>query len=274
MRRILQLSVLGLAAGVLTACSPETVIETENIPTAGLRFIHAVPDTGAVDFRPVDIVENSTFYGVAFRNTAQLQYKNARAGERKFRIFQSGTTPEVASKVLWDGTLKLEAGKRYTAILWGYARAGSSPAMQLSLLEDSPADPGTNIAFRAVNAAVGLGGVDVRVYLSSGSAPTAATWSSVAPLVATNYVTSAVGATTVSATPSGGGAALFTTACSQTGLAASTDLEAVPGTNVAGSGLSAFIMPRSVAGSAAPQAFTTPGLICVWDRRPNRAAGL
>lgn len=274
MRRILQRSVLGLAAAVVTACTPETVIETENIPTAGLRFIHAVPDTGAVDFRPVDIVENSTFYGVTFRSTAQLQYKNARAGDRQFRIFQSGTTPEVASKVLWEGTLKLEAGKRYTAILWGFARSGSSPAMQLRLLEDNPADPGTSITFRTVNAAVGIGGIDVRVYLSSGSAPAAATWSSVAPLVATNYVTSPVGATTINVAPSGGGAALFTTACSQTGLAATVDVEAIPGTNVAGSGLSAFIMPRAVAGSQATQTFTTPGLICVWDRRPQRAPGV
>src|SRR5687767_15825161 len=70
MRRILKASILCLAAGVLNACTPEEVTITEDIPTAGVRFIHAVPDTGAMDFRPVDIVENSTFYGVGFRAPA------------------------------------------------------------------------------------------------------------------------------------------------------------------------------------------------------------
>ena len=82
MRRILPISVLCLAAGVLNACRPEEVVLTENIPTAGVRFIHAVPDTGAMDFRPVDIVENSQFYGIAYRPTNNVFYKNARAGAR------------------------------------------------------------------------------------------------------------------------------------------------------------------------------------------------
>ena len=141
MRRILQLAVLCLGAGVLTACTPDTVIETEDIPTAGIRFINAVPDTIGVDFRPVDIVENSTFYGVTFRSTTLLAYKNARAGQRNFRIFQSGTTPAIASVVVKDTTVNLEAGKRYTFILCGYARAVSSPARMLSILEDTPDDP-------------------------------------------------------------------------------------------------------------------------------------
>ncbi|MGH7560389.1 MAG: hypothetical protein ACRENB_05145, partial [Gemmatimonadales bacterium] len=89
MRRLYQLSVFVLAVGALGACKPEEIVVTEDIPTAGIRFVNAVPDTGAVDFRPVDIVENSTFYNVTFRSTALLFYKNAEAGSRHFRIFMS-----------------------------------------------------------------------------------------------------------------------------------------------------------------------------------------
>ena len=271
MRRILQFAVLCLGAGVLTACTPDTVVETEDIPTAGVRFVNAVPDTFAVDFRPVDIVENSTFYGVAFRSTTLLAYKNARAGSRHFRIFQSGTTPEIASVVVKDTTVNLEAGKRYTFVLWGYARAGSSPARRLTVLEDSPADPGAQIAFRVVNATDAA--IDTRVYPNGGTVPSAATWSGVAALSASNYVNVAVGRTNINVQPAGGGTAIVNTECTQRGLAGSVDIEAAPGTEIAGSALSAIIVPRSVAGSTAPN-LTTPGLICVWDRRPPRAPGV
>ena len=89
MRRFLRFSVLCLALGAANACKPEEVFITEDIPTAGIRFLNVVPDTGAVDFRPVDIVENSTFYAMAHRSTGLFYYKNARAGARHFRIFMS-----------------------------------------------------------------------------------------------------------------------------------------------------------------------------------------
>ena len=68
MRRILQLSVLVLAAGAGACGTPEKIIKTEDIPTAGVRFINAVPDTGAMDFRFVDIVESNAHFNIAFRN--------------------------------------------------------------------------------------------------------------------------------------------------------------------------------------------------------------
>src|ERR1051325_865304 len=153
MRRVSQLSVLCLVAGVVTACKIDQVVPTETPPTAGIRFVNAVPDTGAVDLRAVDIVENSAFYSVAFRGTALLYYKDAQAGSRHFKIFMANTDlslpadqqQAIASTVLKDTTVTLEAGKNYTFILWGYAR-GSAPAMRLSIIEDNPADPGAPIA--------------------------------------------------------------------------------------------------------------------------------
>lgn len=285
MRRILQLSMLGLALGAGSACAPEKIFDSPVQPTAGIRFVNAVPDTGAVDFRPVDIVENSTFYGVAFRSTTLLFYKNARAGSRHFRIFQSLTSSTlpaaqqqaIASKVLVDTVVTLEAGKRYTFILWGFARTGSQPARVLKIIEDDPADPGAQVALRVINAAAGLGALDVRQYPSTGTAPATPTWAAVPALSVSNYVNVAVGGIRYNVQPAGGGAALFADATAPAGSAAVTappgPFDAIPGTTVAGSAVTGIIFPRSVAGSPAPN-LTTPAIVFVWDRRPPRPPGV
>ena len=92
MRRILDLSVLCLVGGLVSGCLPAGVTDSEVIPTAGVRFINAVPDTGGafgLDFRFIDIVENSDTYRATFRNnpitsanvtaSSNIQYKNAKA---------------------------------------------------------------------------------------------------------------------------------------------------------------------------------------------------
>ncbi len=280
MRRFLHFSALCLAVGLGSACRPEEVIETEDIPTAGIRFINAVPDTFGMDFRPVDIVENSTFYGVVFRNTTLLFYKNARAGERHFKIFTavpSASLPSdvqqaIASTVIADINVTLEAGKLYTFILWGYARTGSAPAMKLTVLEDSPADPGTQVALRVVNAASGLAALDVFQYPNGGVVPGTPTWAGVETLTASSYINAPAGQIRFRVTPSGGGAALFTDPLALQGAAGTVDLEALPGTTVPGSAVSGFVVPRSVAGSPAAN-ITTPGIIFAWDRRPPRSPG-
>jgi len=280
MRRILEFSVLCLAAGVLNGCRPEEVILTEDIPTAGVRFIHAVPDTGAMDFRPVDIVENSTFYNVGFRGTSLLFYKNARAGSRHFRIFLSPNLAlsaeqqqAMASTVVKDTTVTLEAGHRYTFILWGFARPGSNPGMRLEMIDDNPADPGTAVALRLVNAGAGLGAIDGRFYTTGGTPPTAPSWAAVPELSASAYVSTAPGSIRYNVRTAGSATNLFADATALAGVAATVDLDAQPGTTIAGSAVSGFVFPRSVAGSSAAN-FTTPGIIFVWDRRPPRAPGL
>jgi hypothetical protein len=280
MRRILKASILCLAAGVLNACTPEEIIITDDIPTAGVRFIHAVPDTGAMDFRPVDIVENSTFYNVGFRGTSLLFYKNARAGSRHFRIFLSPDLAlsaeqqqAMASTVVKDTTVTLEAGHRYTFILWGFSRTGSSPGMRLDVIDDNPADPGTAVALRLVNAAAGLGAIDGRFYVTGGTPPTTPSWAAVPELSASAYVSTPPGSIRYNVRPAGSATNLFADATALAGVAATVDLEAQPGTTIAGSAVSGFVFPRSVAGSKAAN-FTTPGIIFVWDRRPPRAPGL
>jgi len=136
MRRIFQLSVLLLAVRVVSACKPEELVTSENIPTAGVRFINAVPDTGGafgMDFRFVDLVESNAHFRIAFRNNPQtsggvvastgIEYKNAKAGARHFRIFLDDTLQSVASVVLKDSTINLEPDHRYTVLLWGNGRS-------------------------------------------------------------------------------------------------------------------------------------------------------
>lgn len=269
MRRIFQLSVGLAATGLLAACEIDPLVPTEDIPTAGVRFLHVVPDTGSMDFRFVDLVENSAHYNMAFRASANFYYKNARAGQRHLRIFMTGTTAAVASTVVKDTVVTLEAGKRYTFLMWGNARAGSNPPMRLTMIEDDPADPGASIAMRVIHAAATHGALDVRQYPNGGTVPGAATWANVAPLSVSTYATAATGSKRINVQPAGGGATLFADALALAGVAATVDIEAAPGTTVAGSAVSNIIVPRSVAGSSAASV-TTPGMISAWDRRPPR----
>jgi hypothetical protein len=298
MRRILQLSLLGLAAGV-GACAPEKFTEVEVPATAGIRFIHAVPDTGVMDFRPVDIVENSHFYEVSFRSTALMYYKPARAGTRHFKLFmglnsnlRAALTAEQqaahAGTVVEDlPSLNLEAGKNYTFLIMGNMRTGQVPAKQFVILEDNPADPGSQVALRIVNTTHSA--IDGRQFPTGGPLPPAPTWANVPALTASAYVTAPPGPIQYNVQPAGGGANLFANATALAGSPANgpggkvcppdpsnfCDRDALPGTTVAGSAVSGFVFPRSAvpAGTAATgfgTNFTTPGIVFIWDRRPPR----
>lgn len=293
MRRILQLTMVCAAMGVAGACSPDKTIATENIPTAGVRFINAVPDTGAafgLDFRFIDLPESNSQFRVTFRNTptasggvtgsTQIQYKNARAGARHFRIFLDDTIQTIAQTVLKDSTINIEAGKLYTVLLWGRARSTGADKMQLKVIEENVADPATQVALRVINATGNP--VDVRHYVATGTLPANPTWANVPAYGISTYVTAAPAQIRYNVQPAGGGTALFADGLALIGNPNGTqvggctvgvDCEGAPGTTVAGSAITAIIFPPSVAGTKAPQggAFTSPLLSFTWDRRPARA---
>lgn len=293
MRRILQLSVFYVAAGIVSACKPDELVISDNIPTAGVRFINAVPDTGAafgMDFRFVDMVENNAHFRIAFRNNPQssggvtastgIQYKNAQAGSRHFRIFLDDTLQSVASVVLKDSTLNLEADHRYTVLLWGNARSTGADKMRLTVIDETEPDPGSQVALRVINATGNA--IDVRQYPATGTVPAAATWANVGAYTISTYVKTAPAQIRYNVQPAGGGTALFTDALALIGQPIGTqtagctvgvDCDAIPGTTVPGSAVTAIIFPRSVAGSKAPQtsAFAVPLASFMWDRRPPRA---
>ena len=174
MRRFIKLALTCLAAGAVGACEVDTVIETENIPTAGVRFINAVPDTGAMDFRFVDMVENTSHWNIAYRNnpsttaletnSLQVQYKNARATStpRTFKIFMTSTNPAVASDEVMSAaqTITLTAGAKYTILLWGYAnptgpgRPAGAPAMDIEVIDENVVVPAGQVALRVINASI------------------------------------------------------------------------------------------------------------------------
>lgn len=289
MRRILQLSVFGLAALAMGACELDQVVETPTLPVAGIRFLNVVPDTGAMDFRFVDIPENSSHFNAEFRSTADFYYKPAAVGERHLRVFRFGTTAAVASIVVKDTVLTLEEGKLYTVILWGFARPGSNPPLRLTVLEDTPPDPGTQVALRVINACLpgvcgtaATGVVDVIQYVrgttgttcpGGATVPATATWAAVPVFGVSNYVQVAPNQICHRVTPAGGGAAAFTDPLALAGSAATVDREAIPGTTVAGSAVVGIIVPRNLVGSQAPSTGgrSSPGVIFNWERRPPRS---
>ena len=281
MRRIFHLSVLCLAVGAASACStPDQIVNTPNTPTAGVRFINAVPDTNAMDMRFVDIVESNAQYGISFRNnpvtsggvtaSAAVEFKNTQAGSRHLRIFLSSNVQSIASTVIKDTTVTVAAGKLYTAVMWGTARSGG---MKFAFIEETVPDPATNVGLRVMNATGAA--IDVRQYASTGTVPATATWASVAPYAQSSFVNAAPSQIRFNVTAAGSGTAMFADGLALIGAAAAVDLEGLPGTTIAGSAVTAVVYPASVVGSNAPQtaAFMAPQMSFIWDRRPPRIAG-
>jgi hypothetical protein len=295
MRRILQLSTLGILGVVVSSCQPDRVVGTTSPQVAGVRFINAVPDTGAafgLDFRFVDMVENSDAFRITFRNTpaasgavvaaAQIQYKPAQVGSRHFRIFLSDTLQSVATVVLKDSTVTLAQGHNYTFLLWGNARSTGADKMTLTVIDENVTDPGQQVALRVINASGSA--IDARQYPATATAPTSADWSNVGAYSISSYKLVSPTQIKFNIQPAGGGTALFTdvqgivgeavgtTAGATTGggCTVGTDCNVIPGTTVPGSAVTLIVFPRSVAGSKATN-FTTPGAVTMWDRRPATA---
>ena len=292
MRRIFQLSTFCLAAGVVSACKPEETITTPATPTAGVRFINAVPDTGAafgLDFRFIDLVENSDQFRITFRNNPQtsggvtasaaIQYKASKAGSRHFRIFLDDTLQNVAQVVLKDSTLTLEGNHNYTVLLWGNARSTGSDKMRLTVIDETVADPGSQVALRVINATSAP--IDVSQYASTATVPASPTWANLGPYSVSSYVNAPPNQIKFNVRPAGAATTLFadalaligqpvgTASSAANGCTVGLDCEAIPGTTVAGSAVTLIVFPPSVAGSKAAS-FAAAGNSFMWDRRPPR----
>lgn len=289
MRSILRLTAAtAVALATLSACRPDEVIKTEDIPTAGVRFINASPDTSGafgVDFRFVDLVESNAHFRHTFRSgpttsggitaSTLVQYKGAREGSRAFSVFLDDTLQSIASVKVFSGTAALSAGKNYTYIMWGQGRTGT---LKLSNWEENVADPGAQVALRVINATESP--IDVRAFVSGQTEPAAPTWANVPALSASSYVLVAPGSIVYNVKAAGTTTNLFANLTALPGAAASSsagaggklDISSTPGTTVAGSAISLIVFPRSTAGARTPQtaAFAVPAGTFVWDRRPPR----
>jgi hypothetical protein len=259
--------------GATVACSSSDVTRSvsELGPYAYVRYVNAMPDTGAVDVHAVDVVENfNGGLGVSYRTVTP--YTGIAPGSRHFGVFPTSTNIAVTSKAILDTTVTFQANTYYTILHTGYARTGSTPKQRWVVLTDNIPTPGASqIGLRAVIAAPNVGPLDVYSSSTGGTAPlpAAASFSNVAYGTPSAYVNFPTGAMVLRATASGATAPVVVESTVPAGAAAtSSTTNATAGTTYAGSVLTAFYFPAGVAGSPTAS-LTTPGVTYAIDRRPK-----
>ncbi|GAC1517290.1 MAG: hypothetical protein NVS1B4_16950 [Gemmatimonadaceae bacterium] len=280
MKLVTTLSLCSLVVAV-GACKSDKSVAPAG-PTALIRFVNAVPDTGTVDFRFVDRLENlPTTLGVAFRKSSGL-YQRVGAGTRPVRVFANDTTIAGASTRLVDASITLNAGSRYTLVYVGSARARTA---RLVVLQDNPpANPATgNIALNVLNAIEPLpAAVDVYVAGSGQGDPVVAAGATVISNVA--YATQSAYSTLPALTaPSANTLYRFAVTASGTtvptiasalpdepGVPASGSTSRQAGVRQSGSILTAIVVPGAVAGSrAAAPGNGTPSVVLLLNNVPS-----
>lgn len=186
--RLQHLALLASTAVGLAACNGNDTggITTTTPPLAYVRYVHAMPDTGIVDVRAVDKVENLNMFQIGYRTATA--YNGIQAGARDLKVFVATTSadpdPAVVQQVMAEANQTFTAGTYYTLLQTGFARTGSAPAQQLQVIQETPPGaPGAGkFAVRIYPAAPYAGGVDV--YFTSDTNPPAVG----ATPVATNLV--------------------------------------------------------------------------------------
>lgn len=275
----MRVSRIGLAlVGALMAigCSEDDgPFFAPQVPLAYTRFINAIPDTVSVDFRFVDLLEYSPFgIQVAFRGFTP--YQGTAPGARHLKVFTDWGGDSVflrhVTDVILEETPSFEAGKYYTIAAVGYSRTTGTPRVKLQVFEDPIPDPGSNVAFRVVNLATGLSSLNVGVTATSTDPIPTPTFSNVAYLGSSAYVTRPPGAAWFRVQETTAAAEIVTGAGRQApaGIAGDplNNLTTIGGAAQAGSVVTAYIFPRSVAGSRAPN-ITTPTIVFVVDKHPR-----
>jgi hypothetical protein len=266
----MRLSRFGLLCAALTGilgCKGEDITNSALPQLAGVRYINALADTGAVDIRMVDQVQwSATANALNFRQGIEHQPTEAKA--RHIRVFSfASRNIGVVQQVLLDTTLTFAANSKTTLLLTGSARAST---VRFVVIDDAPPTLGANqIAVRAVNASTGA--IDAYVVTLPGDPiagpPTAA---NVPVNSASAYLTRATGNVALRVTDPG----VTTANASAAGPPGSPNPIGTPGTyfpsagvNNGGSAFSVYYFPRGVAGSL--QTSTTPGIVWFVDQVPT-----
>lgn len=276
--RLRDLLIVGAAALVAGACRDDDgVTDVTRGPKAFVRFINAAADTGTVDFRFVDAVENlPTFLGVRFRGSSG-GYQGVSPGTRPVRVFANDTTIAGAIQRLVDTTITLEAGSRYTLVYAGLARGNNDRLAVITEDAVQPAPGAETIAIKTIHAAVGEGAVDVYLGNSGGDpiASSVAKFSNVDYLAHTSYANVATRPSgagnlyTFAVTSAGAPAALFSATPNLPGTPAPSGqlYGPQPGVQIAGSVLTAVVFPAATPGSRAATAGTaTPTVVLFVDK--------
>jgi hypothetical protein len=261
---------------LLVGCSKEKTFTEPSPPLAGIHFLNAVPDTGQMDFRVVDVVSNSGLFDANFRG-ANMFYTGIEAGTRRIKVFMSSTDPAISSQVIADTAVTLAANTNYTFIHTGFARTGQIPARTVLLVPDNAAAPAAGqIALRVIHAGAAMGNIDVHIRrrpadplpnIVAGNVP----YGAVGAYAALPVDAVAADSTRIVVTAAGTVAPVLFSLMLPTGVVGTSTLNpTIAGARVAGSVLTAVVVPASVVGSQAPQggAFAAPSAIVLVDRRP------
>jgi hypothetical protein len=273
--RVKQIGLALIGALAVVGCSKdEGPFLAPQVPLAFTRFINAIPDTGSVDFRFIDILEYSP-YAIQLQFRGFTPYQGTAPGSRHLRVFTDpGGSPslEDVTQILADELITLEANKYYTIAIVGFSRAGSTPSLALQVYEDPIPDPGANVAYRVVNLATGLGAVDVSLTAADADPIPTPTFASVAYLAASQYVTTPTGTTWFRVQDAG--AAEIVTGSGRRAPAGSAGdplnhLTTIGGSDQPGSVVTAWIFPSSVEDSEAPQNLDAPSILFTVDRHPR-----
>jgi hypothetical protein len=268
--RLIRFVTLGCVLAAVAACSDSTTVTTPTLPAlAGVRYINAVADTGAVDIRMIDQVEwSAVANNLNFRAGTESQPTEAKT--RKIRVFNfigaTGSTGNigVVQTVLADTTVTFAANGRYTLVLTGSARAKTVKFVILT--DDAPPLSSTQIAVRAVNASTGAINGYITTTPTDPITGTPAA-SNLAPYAASAYVTRAPGNVALRVTDVGSTTANASVAGPTAPVGPTGSIPAA-GVNTGTSAFSAFYFPRGVAGS--PQnAVTAPTIVWFVDRQPT-----
>lgn len=277
--RFTTLATLCACGALLAACDPSGGPTTPaKAPLAFTRFVNAVVDSGAMDWRFIDKVEDSPIaLGLNFRQTFPgATYQATAAGSRHLRIFPTTTDINFVSTTLFDTTFNFTEGQHYTILIAGGLRAGSATRAKMYIINDDVTDPGSNILVRALNAGVSSS-ADVYASSTGGTSPLPSSplVTGVAQFTASAYKSMTPGPLAFRLTTSGSSSVLVD-ATAPAGAAAdrTNNLTAVGGSTIAGSAFTAIFFPAAVAGSPSAGSAgcvakcAAPGVVWVVDRYP------
>lgn len=276
--RLLRLASFALAGAVIAGCNHDITGTTTAIPQlAYVRYVHAMPDTGEVDVKLVDAVENLNF---ADPQTGYTPYRYVStftgivSGSRHFRVFTNmqSTDINVVSQVIFDTTLTLAPNTYYTILHTGFARTGATPHQHFVVIQENrPAPTTSQVAIRAIVAAPGIGPVDLYKTADTATAtplPGSPAFSGIALGTPSAWSTFTTGAAAFRAFNTGTTTPTLAKVQAPAGAAAQALLDPVAGVTIGGTALTAFVFPAGVAGS--PNKSVPASIVYGVDVRPPR----
>lgn len=268
--RLQRFGLLAIALAGAGACGGDSNGATTSPgPLAYVRYVQAMPDTGQVDVRLVDQVENFPALAVGYRSVTPFQ--GVKAGSRHFRVFPTSTDPTIASQIILDTTITLAANTYYTILHTGYARTGQTPKQRFVVLQDALPTPTTSqVAIRALVASPGMGPVDAYTPTDTGAAtPATAAFAAVAFNGTASWVNFTPASMALRLFASGTTTPMLGQSMLPAGAAQQVDLDPVAGTKIGGTAFTAFLFAPGVAGSA-NKSLTSAGVTVGIDHRPPR----